>query len=69
MLLQIALLLITAIVLAFLFAWMRWPQLRRTLEEPKYVLFDQGVAENQSPSISAASESEGGSATSRSGDG
>lgn len=41
MLLQIALILITAIVLAFVIAWLRSPRLRRTLEQPKYVLFDE----------------------------
>lgn len=49
MLLQMALILMTAIVLAFVIAWMRSPQLRRTLEEPKYRLFDEAVAEDQSP--------------------
>ncbi|CAN5266863.1 hypothetical protein BH10CYA1_BH10CYA1_36380 [soil metagenome] len=48
MLLKIALLLMTAIVLAFVIAWMRSPQLRRTLEEPKYRLFDEDAGEEQS---------------------
>jgi len=41
MLLQIALLLITVIVLAFVVAWFRSPRLRQALEEPKYALFDE----------------------------
>ena len=41
MLLQIALLLITVIVLAFVVAWLRSPRLRQSLEAPKYALLDE----------------------------
>jgi len=44
-LLQIALILMTLIILAFVIAWMRSPQLRQTLEEPKYGIFHDEFSE------------------------
>lgn len=39
MLLQFALIAITMIVALFIVAWLRSPELRRALEEPKYGIF------------------------------
>ncbi len=45
MLIQIALIVMTAIVVTFVVAWMRSPQLRRTIEEPKYRIMEDSFRE------------------------